>query len=105
MDRKELEKMLKEDFNGCPLFEGRSKGDLNDLTGNVVTINEYFPLSDYHAVVFEEEPDKVYLSGGALKKLLAEYENEDLRGLRVKILPMVKTNSKRDFRPIEVLGW
>lgn len=105
MNKKELEKQLKESFNGCPLFEGREKGDLSELTGREVTIKEYFPLSDYHAVVFEEEPEKVYLSGGGLKKLLTQYETEDLSGLRIKLLPMIKTNSKRDYRPIEVIGW
>lgn len=105
MDKRELEKLLKDEFNGCPLFEGRTKGDLNELKDKVVTIKEYFPLSDYHAVVFEEEPEKVYLSGGGLKKLLSKYENEDLSGLKIKLLPMIKTNSKRDYRPIEVVGW
>lgn len=104
LTREELIKKLKEDFNGCPLFEGREKGDLNELDGETVTIADYFPMSEYHAVVFEEHNDKVYLSGGGLKKLLTEYGKEDVRGIKIKMLPLIKTNAKRDYRPIEVIG-
>lgn len=101
--REELLKKLKEEFNGCPLFEGREKGDLKDLENKIVTIADYFPMSDYHAVVFEEDNAKCYLSGGGLKKMLTTYGDEDLRGIKIKILPMVKTTAKRDFRPIEII--
>lgn len=104
LTREELIKKLKDAFNGCPLFDGREKGDLKDLENEVVTISEYFPMSDYHAVVFEEHSDKVYLSGGGLKKLLTEYATEDLSGIKIKMLPMIKTSTKRDYRPIEVIG-
>lgn len=100
-----LLKKLKEDFNGCPLFEGREKEDNSTLEGKEVTIDDYFPMSDYHAVTFVEFPDKVFLSGGGLKKLLSNYGAEnDLRGLKIKVLPMIKTASRRDYRPIEVIG-
>ena len=104
LTREELIKKLKEDFNGCPLFEGREKGDLKDLEGETVTVADYFPMSDYHAVVFEEHDKKVYLSGGGLKKMLTEYGDEDVRGVKIKVLPMIKTSAKRDYRPIEVIG-
>jgi hypothetical protein len=104
LTREELIKKMKEDFNGCPLFEDREKGDLNDLDGEILTIADYFPMSEYHAVVFEEHDDKVYLSGGGLKKLLTEYGKEDVRGIKIKMLPLIKTKAKRDYRPIEVIG-
>ena len=110
-------KKTKEQYNGCPLFNGREKGDMDELTGKVVTLKEAYPYKsndgDYHAFTVEEMPDKVYLSGGALKNLLNEAkESGDVdflceHGLQFKPLPMVEVKSQRGrtFRPIEVIGF
>lgn len=96
-------KQMQERFNGCPLFEGREKGSLDDLTGKELTIEEIYPLSDYHCIVFEECPDYFFLTGGALKDLCNEYPPEEVRGTRIELQPLVKTRSRRDFRPIKIL--
>ena len=96
-------KEMQERFNGGPLFEGREKGSLDDLTGKELTIEEIYPLSDYHCIVFEECPDYFYLTGGALKDLCNEYPPEEVRGTRIMLQELVKTRSRRDFRPIKIL--
>lgn len=95
---------MKNDFNGCPLFEGREKGSLDDLTDKELHIEDIYPLEDYHCVVFEEIPDYYFLTGGALKDMCNKYEKLFVVGRCISIQPMVKTKGRRDFRPIRVLG-
>lgn len=104
--QKELEilQQMKEQFNGCPLFEDREKGSLDDIVDKELTIEDIYPLQDYHAIVFEELPDNFYLTGGALKDLCNEYAPEFVKGRVIKIKPLVKTKKRRDFRPIEVIA-
>lgn len=97
-------KQMKEEFNGCPLFEDREKGSLDELTDLEITIDDLFPLNDYHCVVFSEIPDKFFLTGGALKDLCNNYPPEFVKGRVVKLLPMVKTKRKKEFRPIKVIA-
>lgn len=86
----EILHQMQDEFNGCPLFEGREKGSLDDLEGRPVHIEDLFPLSDFHCVVFEEIPDRYYLTGGALKDLCNRYEPEFVRGRYIEVQPKVK---------------
>lgn len=106
-EKKELLQQMQEDFNGCPLMTDREKGSLDDLTGNQVTIDDTFKLSDYHCITFKEYPDKFFLTGGALKDLCNKYPKEAVTGLCIEMLEKVKVKSdnKKDFRPIRVLGY
>lgn len=103
---KELEiiQKMKEEFNGCPLFEGREKGSLDDITDKELTIDDIYPLNDYHCIIFSEIPDLFFLTGGALKDLCNNYEPQFVVGRVIKIKPLVKTKSRRDFRPIEIIA-
>ena len=94
---------LKEDFNGCPLFEKRAQGDMETMVGKTITIEDYFKLSDYHVVIFEEDKEHFYFSGGTLKNMLEKYGEQDMRGVQVIPKPKIKTASRRDFRPFEVV--
>lgn len=107
MNKTELLKALKEVCNGCPLFEDREKGDLDELTDKPVTIEDYFKLSgdsgDYFAVTFKECSGKFFLSGGALTTILRDYgENGALIDLNVTLKAKVRTANKRDFRPCQI---
>lgn len=95
---------MQDEFNGCPLFNNREKGSLDELEGNQLHIEDLYPIQDYHCVVFEEIKDKFYLTGGALKDLCNNYAPEFVVGRLIEIQPMVKTKSRRDFRPIKVLA-
>lgn len=95
---------MQDEFNGCPLFEDREKGSLDELTGMEVTIEDIFPLNDYHCVVFSEIPEKFFLTGGALKDLCNNYEPQFVIGRTIIVQEMVKTKNKKDFRPIKVVS-
>lgn len=109
-ERKELEveqnilKQMQDQFNGCPLFVDREKGQLDDIVDKELTIEDIYPLQDYHCIVFSEIPDFFYLTGGALKDLCNEYDPKFVIGRVIKIKEKVKTKKRRDFRPIEVIA-
>lgn len=103
LSRENLEKAMNR-FNGCPLFEGREKGSLDDLADHVVTVEDLFPLNDYHCIIFEEIPDHFFLTGGALKELCNEFPPDEVRGTRLTVGRLVKTKSRREYRPITIIG-
>ena len=98
----EIIKKMREMFNGCPLFEGRERGNLDELTGKEISIMEFFKLWNYHAVVFNEYPDKVYLSCSSLDKLITEFA-DDCKNVKIKFLTPVKTADKHDYRPLNIV--
>lgn len=100
----EMLKKMQDEFNGCPLFEGREKGSLDELEGQQLHIEDLYPIQDYHAIVFEEIQDRFFLTGGALKDLCNNYPPEFVVGRLIEVQPKVKTKSRRDFRPIRVLA-
>lgn len=103
-EQKELLQQMRERFNGCPLFEGREKGKLDDVEGEELTIAQIYPLQDYHCIIFEQHDDLFFLTGGALKDLCNEFPPDMVIGRVIKLMPMVKTKSRRDFRPIQILA-
>lgn len=98
-----LKQRLAERFNGCPFMQEREKGSLDDITGIELTIEDIYALADYHAIIFEEVPEKFFLTGGALKNLCNEFERDEVLGLVIKLGEKIKTQNKRDFRPMEVI--
>lgn len=103
MRKEDLIKKLKDEYNGCPLFENRKKGEIGIYVGKPITIKDYFRMSDYHAVIFEEDNEHFFFSGGSLKSMLDKYGEEDLRGIQIIPKEMIRTASKRDYRPFEVV--
>lgn len=108
----------KQTTSGCPLFDGREKGDLEDLEGEAITLQRAYPLTGdngtYFAVWFHEEPDSFYLSNSALTKILEEGQriaddegvtlDEVISDLVIKIGAPEKTKNGRRFRPVEVIS-
>jgi hypothetical protein len=107
MTKEQIVKAMKDRHNGCPLFDGREKGSLDDLTNSVVTIEDIFKLSgddgDYHAITFVEDKEHTYLTAGGLKSMCDEF-GEHVVGVKIEILPMIKTKANRTYRPIKVIG-
>lgn len=105
MNKETIAKM-KEQFNGCPLFIDREKGDIDDLVGKKVKIESYYKLTgdtgDYYAVGFAGIEDKFYLSGGAITELIRDY-GDDAKEAEFLIMEKIKTKSKREYRPIRIL--
>lgn len=108
MTKEQILKAMKERHNGCPLFDGREKGSLDDLTDKEVTIEDFFKFTgddgDYYAVTFKECPDVTFLSGGGLTSLLDEFGEHSI-GVKIRFLEKVKTKrGNHDYRPINVVG-
>lgn len=105
---------MKEEFNGCPLFQNREKGSLDDLTGIQLRIADLYPINEFHCVIFDDLKEdnpasqfvngKYFLTGGALKDLCNNYPPEFVVNRLIEIQPMVDTKSRNKFRPIKVLG-
>lgn len=102
---KDIINKMKEQFNGCPLFIDREKGDLDELVGKKVVIESYYKLTgengDYYALAFKGFDDKFYLSGGALTELINGYGDE-AKCVEILIKEKIKTKSKREYRPINI---
>lgn len=103
--KKETLARMQERFNGCPLFIDREKGDLDELVGKKVVIENYYALTgengNYFAIGFKGIDDKFYLSGGALTDLIAEF-GDDAKEVEILIQEKVKTKNRREFRPIKI---
>lgn len=103
---KEIYAQMKEEFNGCPLFIDREKGNLDDLVGENLKITSFYELTGengiYYAIAFEGHDDAFYLSGGALTNLISKY-GDAAKQVEIQVLEKVKTNSRRDYRPIRIL--
>lgn len=107
----------KESTSGCPLFEGRVKGDLEDLEGEAVTLQRAYPLTGengkYYAVWFHEDTETFFLSNAALTRILDEGQaiadeegvklDEVISDLVIRIGKPEKTKNGRRFRPVEVI--
>lgn len=107
---REFMKQLKEEFNGCPLFEGREKTDIENYVGKVLTLNEAFEMSDgegghYYAYTICEDDKVVLLSGGAVTKLLDMCKDGEFEptGIKFEVCEMTKTKKNRDYRPIRIV--
>lgn len=98
---------MQEDFNGCPLFIDREKGDLDDLVGQELVVESYYELTGedgvYYAIAFEGFEETFFLSGGALTALINKY-GDAVKEVKLLIQEKVKTKKNRDYRPIRVLG-
>ena len=104
--------------NGCPLFDGRDKGEWDDLEDQVVTLERAYPLSGdngtYYAVWFEEETDSFYLTPSILTSIIEPAEqiaadegvtlDEVIAGLQIKVGPEKKAKNGHKFRSMEVIG-
>ena len=116
--KKRFFEAAKQTTSGCPLFEDREKGDLEDLEGEAVTLQRAYPLTGengkYYAVWFHEETENFYLSNSALTRILDEGQqiadeegvklDEVIGDLVIKIGKPEKTKNGRRFRPVEVIS-
>lgn len=104
--KKDVLERMKEQFNGCPLFIDRDKGDLDELVGKKVEIETYYKLSgengDYYAIAFKGYDDKFFLSGGAITELIRDY-GDDAKDVEFLVMDKVKTKNRREYRPIRII--
>ena len=105
--REEILKALKEMNNGCPLMDGREKGDFDELENETVTIDEVFPLDGYYCVTLKDDKEHFYLTSMSVTKAIDFIlsAGETPEGLTFKVLEKVKTKNKNTYRPIEIISY
>ena len=103
---------------GCPLFEGRTKGELDDLEGSVVTLEDAYRMtgeeegSFYYVFTIDEESELFYMSCKSISQILEDAEaiaaesgitlREVIEGTTIKIGAKRKTKGGKSYRPIEI---
>lgn len=84
VERKSLKDRAKEFSVQLPFMEGREKGDVKELMGQVSTIRDYGFLKgdkgdDYVVFITDEREKKFYFGGQVLTDQLAQLEAEGYR--------------------------
>lgn len=98
MSRDELLKKMKE-FSS---LEGE-KMQAADLIGKELVIEKYVKVQDYYAIYPKDFDGKYFFSGSALTQMINEF-GENTVGLHFKLKESVRTNSGRNYTPIEILS-
>lgn len=106
MTREEAIKQLKAKHNGCPLMEGRTKGNWEEIAGSTVTIRQFYPMGNedgkYYCVAVDEYPDKYFYTGSALTEDIDEY-GEFVIGITYEVGQKVKTKGGRTYQPFTII--
>ena len=89
-------------LNGCPLMDGREKADWDVLTGEVVHIEEYFPIDDYYCITIKEYPENYFLTGQALTNLINEI-GEYAMLLNIEVGEKIKTKNNNTYRAFTIV--
>lgn len=111
-----LRNKAREMANGCPLMDGRSKGNADGHVNETLTVNDAYKLTgdngDYYAFIVKEYDDVFFLSGGALTAIFdvanatAEKDGVPMKdvvnGLEFSFGEKRKTKNGRDFRPVHI---
>ena len=111
-----LRNKAKELANGCPLMDGREKGNADKYVGKKLTVTDAFRMNgdngNYYVFTVSEAPEMFFMSGGALTAIfdeayaVSEREGVTLAevcgGLEFSFGQKVKTRNGRDFRPVHI---
>lgn len=106
-DIKSLRERAKQFDVQLPFMEGCDKGEMNELIGQISTINEYGFIPNeagepYAVFTVKERANKFYFGGSVLTSRLLELEQEGYHAAIVEEgLPVLFTNerSKKSNRP------
>ena len=111
MMKKSLKDRAKEFSVSLPFMEGRDKGDVKELVGQVSTIADYGFLAgeeghDYVVFVVKERTDKFFFGGTVLTDQLQQLEAEGYHDAIIdEGLPMLltekKSKNKRSYVNVE----
>lgn len=93
---------------GIPFMDGRSKGNIASLVGEVLHVEDFGFItqedSTYPVIAFEEHPNDFYFGGAVLNDILAQVDRDGMRDeLREQplTLKMVKSKKGRTYMGVE----
>ena len=98
--RKSLKERAKEFSVRLPFMEGREKGEVKDILGQVCTIRDYGFLkgeknNDYVVIIVDEYPKLFFFGGQVLTDQMAQLEAEGFRDeINEAGLPFVMVEKK-----------
>lgn len=101
-EQMEAIKKAKALLNGCPLMECREKADWDGLTGEIIHIEDYFPIENYYCVNLKEYPENYFLTGKALSNLINEIGDYVLI-LNIEVGEKVKTKNNNTYRAFKIV--
>lgn len=109
--RKSLKERAKEFSVSLPFMEGREKGDMKELHGQISTIVDYGFLTgdkgnDYAVFIVKERSDKFYFGGQVLTDQLQQLEAEGYHEAIIEEgLPVLfgekKSKNKQTYTTVE----
>lgn len=95
---------------GIPFMEGRSKGDITALVGEVLHIEDFGFIkkygSEYPVIAFGEHPNEFYFGGTVLNEMLHTIDADGMRGaLAQQPITLTKVTSRngREYMGVDFL--
>lgn len=85
---------------GIPFMDGRTKGNIASLVGEVLHVEDFDFISQgdsaYPVVAFVEHPTEFYFGGAVLNDILAQVDRDGMReALKEQPLTLEMSTSKR----------
>lgn len=95
---------------GIPFMDGRSKGNISSLVGEVLHVEDFGFInqegSTYPVIAFVEYPAEFYFGGSVLNDVLAQVDRDGMREeLKTQpiTLKMVKSKRGRTYMSVEFI--
>lgn len=85
---------------GIPFMDGRTKGNISSLVGEVLHIEDFGFInqegSTYPVIAFAEHPDEFYFGGAVLNDILIQVDRDGMRDeLKMQPIMLKMAQSKR----------
>lgn len=85
---------------GIPFMDGRTKGSISALVGEVLHIDDFGFIaqegSTYPVIAFREHPSDFYFGGAVLNDILTQVERDGMReALKMQPLTLKMSKSKK----------
>lgn len=93
---------------GIPFMDGRSKGNIASLVGEVLHVEDFGFIaqedSTYPVIAFKEHPNEFYFGGAVLNDILAQVDRDGMRDELCEqplTLKMAKSKKGRTYMGVE----
>lgn len=88
------------EHKGIPFMEGRTKGSITSLVGEVLHIEDFDFITQggscYPVIAFKEYPKTFYFGGAVLNEILAQVDADGMRDeLALQPITLAMTTSKK----------
>ncbi|MBO6231528.1 MAG: hypothetical protein J6O50_13290 [Ruminiclostridium sp.] len=96
---------------GIPFMENRDKGDMHDLIGKTVHIEDFGFIrndeGDYGVIIVAEDKDNFYFCNAVITDMLHQVDNDGMRDELVKqniVFSMATSKKGREYFKFEFTG-